>query len=115
MTSFFRGSLSATRLYKFCSFTQPLRGKKYHYALAPQILPTDAKLDVNDPLLYKTVEPISKWEHSSHNWDPVVSKMIGMMLYDGERETAREAMRQTFAEIKFIQVRRVQPVYFFVV
>ncbi|KAL5107272.1 Ribosome-releasing factor 2 mitochondrial [Taenia crassiceps] len=81
----------------------PIRGKKYHYALEPKILPPGTQLDINDPLLYKTVEPISKWRHSSKNWDPVVSKMMGMMLYDGERETAREVMRKTFAEIKFIQ------------
>lgn len=87
-----------------CNFVPPLRSKKYHYALEPKILPSGTKFDVNDPLLYKTVEPISKWQHSSKNWDPVVSKMMGMMLYDGERETAREVMRKTFAEIKLIQV-----------
>ena len=83
------------------NFSHPIRGKKYHYALEPKILPPGAQFDVNDAHLYKTVEPISKWKHSSKNWDPVVSKLMGMMLYDGDRETVREVMRKTFAEIKF--------------
>lgn len=99
-----RSVFPLSRLASTCNFSQPIRGKKYHYALEPKILPPGTQLDINDPLLYKTVEPISKWQHSSKNWDPVVAKMMGMMLYDGERETAREVMRKTFAEIKFIQV-----------
>ncbi|VDM33256.1 unnamed protein product [Hydatigera taeniaeformis] len=99
-----RSVLPFSRLTLVYRFYQPFRGKKYHYALEPKILPPGTRLDINDPLLYKTVEPISKWRHSGKNWDPIVSKMMGMMLYDGDRETAREVMRKTFAEIKFIQM-----------
>ncbi|VDL92624.1 unnamed protein product [Schistocephalus solidus] len=90
--------------HRFAFFGAPIREKKYHYALQPKIIDKNEAIDANDPLLYKTVEPISKWSHSGHNWDPVVSKLIGSLLYDGERETAREVMRKTFAEIKFMQV-----------
>ncbi|VDO00795.1 unnamed protein product [Rodentolepis nana] len=85
---------------------QPIRGNKYHSALEPKLVPLGTTFDVNDVFLYKTVEPISKWRHSSKNWDPVVNKMTGIMLYDGERETAREVMRRTFAEIKLIQMNK---------
>ena len=104
---FLTKSLYFAQIASLPKFNQPIRGKKYHYALEPKILPPDVLLDINDPLLYKTVEPISKWKHSSKNWDPVVCKLMGMMLYDGERETAREVMRKTFAEIKFVQVLHV--------
>ncbi|KAM7543242.1 hypothetical protein Aperf_G00000007852 [Anoplocephala perfoliata] len=101
--SLLRRAIPIFRLPSACNFVPPLRSKKYHYALEPKILPLGTKFDVNDPLLYKTVEPIPKWLHSSKNFDPIVSKIMGMMLYDGDRETAREVMRKTFAEIKFIQ------------
>lgn len=102
--SFLKNLIPMIRVTSACSFSQPIRGKKYHSALEPKLVPPGTTFDVNDPSLYKTVEPISKWTHSSKNWDPVVSKMTGIMLYDGERETAREIMRNTFREIKLIQV-----------
>ncbi|VDL57836.1 unnamed protein product [Hymenolepis diminuta] len=105
--SFLRSLIPIIRISSTCNFIQPIRGKKYHNALEMKLVPPNTTFDINDPLLYKTVEPVSKWKHSSKNWDPVVSKMIGIMLYDGERETAREVMRKTFAEIKLIQRKKL--------
>ncbi|VEL24121.1 unnamed protein product [Protopolystoma xenopodis] len=80
--------------------------KIYNLAVEPKFLKADEKLDPNDPCKFSQVQPCPKWVHSGSNWDQLVFKLTGMMTKNGERETARAAMRNTFAEIKYIQLTK---------
>lgn len=90
--------------------SQPARPKVYHYALKPKMLVQQENVEPTEQRLYKPVAPADKWEHTSSNYDSLVSRIIGMITERGERETAREMMRLTFREIKLIQVLAFLPV-----